>query len=227
MKVVILLVFLSLSFLFQAVEANTLKQGSFSGLYNRADWKHWVDADGDCQNTRAEVLIMQSMGRVAFTTSKRCSVKSGAWLDPYSGLSYSQASDLDIDHVVPLSWANGHGGSGWSKYQKRRFANDTSNLIAVGNKLNRVKGDKGPDEWLPPRHEYRCEYLVRFTAIVAKYRLVYVSSEKRVIDRMKKACRISSSVESSLSLDAKGNWVAESVTLPASILESLAVTLLS
>lgn len=190
LKVVVLLVFLSLSFSFHAVEANTLKQGSFSGLYNRADWKHWIDADGDCQNTRAEVLIKQSMGRVVYTTGKRCSVKAGAWLDPYSGQSYSQASDLDIDHVVPLSWANGHGGSVWSKYQKRKFANDTSNLIAVSRKLNRVKGDKGPDEWLPPRHEYRCEYLDRFTSIVAKYRLAYAPSEKRVIDRMKKACRI-------------------------------------
>ena len=170
--------------------ADTFKPGAFSGLYNRKDWPHWIDIDGDCQNTRAEVLIMQSMGRVTFTNNKRCSVKSGAWLDPYSGFSYSQASDLDIDHVVPLSWANGHGGSVWSQYQKRRFANDTANLIAVNRKLNRIKGDKGPDEWMPPRHEYRCEYLARFTAVVSRYRLAYAPSEKRVIDRMKKACRI-------------------------------------
>lgn len=172
----------------KAHAAKTLPQGSFSGLYNRGDWKHWIDSDGDCQNTRTEVLIRQSMGRVTFTNHKRCSVKAGAWLDPYSGLSYSRATDLDIDHVVPLSWANGHGGSGWSKSRKRKFANDITNLMAVENGLNRAKGDKGPDEWMPPRHEYRCEYLKRFDDVVIAYRLMYAPSEKRTINRMKKAC---------------------------------------
>jgi hypothetical protein len=168
--------------------AHTLQQGSYFGIYNRSDWKHWVDSDGDCQDTRAEVLIAQSLGRVSYNNNRRCSVKSGAWLDPYSGQSWALASDLDIDHIVPLSWANGHGGSAWTKARKRKFANDFTNLVAVENRINRAKGDKGPDEWMPPRHEYRCEYLKRFDGVVISYKLMYAPSEKRVIDRMKKAC---------------------------------------
>jgi hypothetical protein len=38
------------------------------------------------------------------------------------------------------------------------FANDLDNLILAKASLNRQKGAKGLDEWLPPNHSYRCEY---------------------------------------------------------------------
>ena len=44
--------------------------------YNRADYKHWIDADKDCQNTRQEVLIAESLERVTLD-KKGCKVVKG------------------------------------------------------------------------------------------------------------------------------------------------------
>ena len=71
-----------------------------SGKYNRKDWKHWSDFDGDCQNTRAEILISQSSTPVRFSDARKCYVTTGKWYDPYSGRTFTNDDDLDIDHIL-------------------------------------------------------------------------------------------------------------------------------
>ena len=95
---------------------------------------------------------------------------------------------LDLDHIVPLKFAHGHGGDKWSRERKQAFANDLDNLILVQASLNRQKGAKGLDEWLPPNHLYRCEFINRFNAVIDKYGLKFIPSEKRIVDKMKLAC---------------------------------------
>ena len=34
--------------------------------YDRDDWNHWIDENGDCQNTRHEVLIEESFETVTY-----------------------------------------------------------------------------------------------------------------------------------------------------------------
>lgn len=160
----------------------------YSQVYNRQDWPHWIDVDHDCQDTRAEILIASSQAPVKYRNEKRCSVIAGNWYDPYSGKTWTEASDMDIDHVVPLKWAHTHGGAHWPKTKKRQFANDPANLIAAEDNLNQAKSDKGPADWMPPNQIYRCEYLKRFTAVVTEYHLQPTTREKRVIDRMGAAC---------------------------------------
>jgi hypothetical protein len=132
------------------------------GKYNRKDWKHWSDFDGDCQDTRAEVLISQSSTPVKFDTSRGCRVTSGTFYDPYSGRTFTNDDDVDIDHIIALGYSSARGGSHWSAEKKEQFANDPLNLIAVDRSLNRAKGAAGITEWLPPNHSYRCEYIERF-----------------------------------------------------------------
>ena len=46
----------------QAEEAyRKAEPDTYSKVYKRKDWPHWIDEDGDCQNTRHELLIATSM----------------------------------------------------------------------------------------------------------------------------------------------------------------------
>ena len=72
---------------------------SVSIIYRRSEWRYWIDADGDCMDTRQEVLLAQSTGKIQLSHDG-CSIASGSWYDPYSGNTFSNPSDLDIDHVI-------------------------------------------------------------------------------------------------------------------------------
>jgi hypothetical protein len=161
---------------------------AFVTLYDRSDWPHWLDNDRDCQNTRHEILIQTSTKPIEFKTDNECNVLTGEWYDPYSGDTFTISKDLDLDHIVPLKFAHGHGGDKWSREHKAMFANDLDNLILAKASLNRQKGAKGPAEWLPPNYPYRCEYIGRFNAVMHKYELTYIPSEQRIVNRMIKAC---------------------------------------
>lgn len=136
--------------------------------YNRSAWKHWLDFDGDCQNTRHELLIQRSQTLVGM--QNRCSVASGTWVDPYTGQTFTNSKDLDVDHVIPLGYAHRHGGSEWSPLVKKLFANDPENLEVVSLRENRKKGDSGPGEYLPPQG--RCEYVRKWKHMASKYELI-------------------------------------------------------
>lgn len=153
-----------------AATQEAIDQGvSFSSLYNRDDWKHWIDEDGDCQDTRAEILIRNSEQPVQFTTMNNCRVSYGLWQLPYTSGSVTNPRQLDIDHIIPLKWAHGHGGDRWSSSQKQTFANDPENLLPVSSSANRSKGAKGPDDWMPLVG--RCEYATQWERLVIKYQL--------------------------------------------------------
>src|SRR5690606_6454790 len=110
------------------------------------------------RDTRAEVLIAHSRVPVRFRDAAACTVAAGEWLDPYSGALLRQAGDIDIDHLVPLKHAHGHGGDGWPAERRQAFANDPDNLLPVSAAQNRAKGSASPDQWLPPNRAYWCEY---------------------------------------------------------------------
>lgn len=158
---------------------------AFSKLYNRTDWPHWKRNVDGCMNARHALLKRTSQIPVS---GSKCSVKNGKWYGIYTDKTFTLASDLDIDHVVPLKAAHERGGHNWTRAKRERFANDPENLLVVDDATNQAKGAKTPATWMPPNQTYRCQYLAHFDTIMNKYQLQYLSREKRAIDRMKRAC---------------------------------------
>ena len=159
--------------------------------YDRGDWRHWLDADRDCQNTRHEALAAESAAAVAFATPEGCRVAAGRWHDPYTGLTITDPSVLDIDHLVPLYNAHRSGGWRWDAQRKADYANDLqdpAHLIAVRNRENRQKGADGPEDWRPPNTAYWCQYAVSWAGVKVRWGLTATARELQALREMLATC---------------------------------------
>lgn len=155
-------------------------------IYDRALYGSWADLDADCQNTRHELLAELSTAKVIWNESG-CSVIRGRWIDPYTNKIFTNASDIDIDHLVPLSYAHDRGAAYWSTEEKTKFANDQRNLFAVDASANRSKGAHGPLSWLPPNEKFRCQYISRFMRIMMIYGLNFHPEESVYMEDLRDA----------------------------------------
>jgi hypothetical protein len=163
---------------------------AFSQTYNRSDYGTWIDADKDCQNTRQEVLIEESLVP-ATLDPENCKVISGLWFDIYSGKLFTNPSDLDIDHLVPLENAHISGGYEWNQSKKKEYSNylgEKIHLIAVSKSSNRSKQNKSPDRWLPTFEPVRCAYVKEWKNVKVKWNLSMNEEEKTFIDNYIKEC---------------------------------------
>ncbi|MFG2170773.1 HNH endonuclease family protein [Streptomyces niveus] len=160
-------------------------EGSTSG-YSRDLFPHWITQSGSC-DTRETVLKRDGSNVV---TNSSCSATSGSWYSEYDGATWTAASDVDIDHMVPLAEAWTSGASGWSTAQRQAFANDMSNpqLIAVTDNVNQSKSDRDPAEWMPPRAAYHCMYARMWVDVKHAYNLSVDSAEKTKLQSVLNGC---------------------------------------
>lgn len=61
------------------------------------------------------MLISASKIPVEFKTGRGCQVAVGQWYDPYSGETFTDSAAVDLDHIVPLKFAHGHGDYRWAR----------------------------------------------------------------------------------------------------------------
>ncbi|MFF0990743.1 HNH endonuclease family protein [Kocuria nitroreducens] len=166
-------------------------RGSLSDYDRSALFGDWVDADGNCVDTRNEILARDLTD---VESHDGCRVESGTLDDPYTGTpifftrGVTTSSDVQIDHVVAAGNAWVSGASGLSPAERVEFYNDPLNLLAVDGSVNAAKSDSPADEWLPPEESFHCEYVATQIAVKAKYGLRVTSPEKAAMAEVLSAC---------------------------------------
>ena len=156
-------------------------------FFNEDDWSYEEDFDGDCQSTRQEILVLTSRVDVRYTNPRNCVVRTGEWLDEYTGELFKVAVKLEVDHIIPRMYAHTHGGDRWTPEKKLAFANDPLNIMLIDRREIRRKRDRGPSRYLP-RDEFQCEYINLWDQISEKYNLQLSTSDRSTISRLNSDC---------------------------------------
>jgi len=157
--------------------------------YERTKFRHWIDADRDSCNTRAEVLLAEAV--TAPEIGAGCTLTGGNWYSAYDDQYLDAARKLDVDHLVPLAESWDSGASTWTAKEREAYANDLDDpraLIAVSAASNRSKADQDPATWLPPYAGDWCEYVTNWVAIKTRYRLTIDPAEQTALAERLTAC---------------------------------------
>lgn len=156
----------------------TVAAESHASTYDRSLFPTWITISGTC-NTREYVIKRDGTSVV---TNSACTATSGHWTSPYDGVTTTNASNFDIDHLVPLAEAWDSGAWAWTTAQRQALANDVTRpqLLAVSASSNRSKGDDDPAEWLP-RSSYQCTYTRAWVQVKHYYHLTVDSTEKAAL----------------------------------------------
>ncbi|MEP6463284.1 MAG: DUF1524 domain-containing protein [Frankiaceae bacterium] len=152
----------------------------------------WVDTDRNGCDTRNDILKRDLTGALLRSGTAGCVVLAGVLADPYTGrniaFSKTDASAVQIDHVVALSDAWQMGAAGWTQDKRVTFANDPLNLLAVDGPANMAKGDSDAASWLPPNKSFRCLYVGRQVAVKARYVIGVTAAEQQAMVRVLARC---------------------------------------
>ncbi|AQZ65503.1 hypothetical protein BKM31_32210 [[Actinomadura] parvosata subsp. kistnae] len=119
-----------------------------------------------------------------------CHPVKGTWYSPYDGKVLKSERYVDVDHVVPLSYAWRSGAKRWSAAKRRAFAHDLvrPELITVSHSANIAKGGQGPQSWRPSRRAHWCRYATSWITVKHHYRLFVTRSERTALLNMLRTC---------------------------------------
>ncbi len=116
-------------------------------------------------------------------------VTAGRWRSFYDGKTYTLASQLQIDHMVPVAEAWGSGARRWTQARRVAFYNDLGvgyALNAMPSALNQSKQARGPESWMPPVN--RCRYIEIWASMKHRWRLSVDPTERAALLRYADRC---------------------------------------
>ncbi|MGJ0184923.1 HNH endonuclease family protein [Corynebacterium glyciniphilum] len=155
----------------------------------------WTEPDvgpeeqSGAQCTTRTVVMLQVFPDRSRADSGSCPSALGNITDVYTG-DQIVPSDVEVDHVVPLSAGWDHGAWAWPRAVRIAFANDLElNLLAVAGTVNQAKSDGSLGEWLPPTakagspSEAGCAYAARYLAVCLRYQLTVSDADVKTARR--------------------------------------------
>jgi len=149
-------------------------------------FKGWIrdPSHKSCFDVRSLALQRQAEGTIITNPKNQCMIYKSKWYDPYSNQYFYNASDVDIDHLVPLKNAYYSGAWDWTKAKRCNFSNfleDRYHLIVVESSENRSKGSRGPDKFIPINPQFQCLYLASWLRVKAFWNLRIAVGEAQAI----------------------------------------------
>lgn len=171
--------------------------------YDRDEWHTDWAYHGDGCSTRELVLYAQAEPDASrgAACAPVCPVSGAAcWTSPYDGRPTHDPGELQIDHRVSLKEASrsrvvderGVATLGaarlWSGDQKRGFAEDPGNLVAVTGGVNQAKWHLDAGDWKPSLESAWCEYAVGYARTKIAYRLSVDQAERDGLAQMLATC---------------------------------------
>lgn len=139
----------------------------------------------ELQITRNDLLKRDGQN-IEFRSGSDCVIVSMTLHDPYTGKDIAwkkqRATAVQIDHMVPLSYAWQMGAARWNEDKRKRLANDPLNLLPVDGPTNSGKGDSGRPLAAPSK-AIRCSYSVRFAQVALEYELPVTDPDKDMMAR--------------------------------------------
>jgi hypothetical protein len=135
------------------------------------------------------VIIQEALVKPKVEAGCKIVKDTGKWYSAYDGLTVTNFSGLDVDHMVPLAESWDSGAKTWDKAKREVYANDMGDvnaLIAVTAATNRSKSDQDPADWLPAKDV--CTYIKNWVHVKLRWSLTVDDKELKAIKDANAKC---------------------------------------
>jgi len=166
-------------------------KGAASARVRPFEVREWLPRQGGqwaCQNAYTDMLENTSLSEVRFFRNKNgCKlIRTGEWLDTYTGKPIEGMSNIAVDQRISLKEAHFYGGAFWTRARRMAFANHPMNLVPVSAAQKKARNGRSASEWMPEEKSSWCDYIVYREIVSRHFKLIVPLAEKLYEKEIKK-----------------------------------------